>query len=78
MGAGTSGNSQSLRFFEDGTFNIAYGAIEGTWEVTDGVFTATGALTYDAATKTITYTVSQTQSFSAVLTAEQLEVLGLA
>ena len=70
--------TQPLKFESDGTYTIADGAIEGTLEVNDGVFTATGALTYDAATKTITYTVSQTQSFSAVLTAEQLEVLGLA
>lgn len=72
----SSSTKQSAKFEAGGKYNIADGQIEGTWAVENGVLTLTGALSYDAATRTMKL-AGEGYSFSAVLTQAQMSALGI-
>lgn len=68
--------TQTVEFLSDGTYSAAGGQMTGTWKAENGVLTLTGALSYDAETKALTLSAG-TYSFSAVLSADEQDELGL-
>lgn len=76
FGGNVDGYAMPMEFYTNGTFSIQSGTVMGTWSVENGTLVfSVESLTYDAATATIT--LNSQVVFSAVLTAEQQEALGL-
>lgn len=68
--------TQTIVFAPDGTYSVGDGKISGTWSVENGMFIGDEMLSYDTKSKTLTLSAG-TYSFSAVLTDEEIALLGI-